>query len=201
MWAWIRKLGFRSTEERVRDLEALADRGAEALPELIRALNEGGAACRLAAVRAIERIGDPAAVPCLCDCLQDPIPAVRDAALRTLGEIGTVEAAPFLCRSVLHRQPGASEALWKVLFRHYPAASRSAAAYLRKAELGGPCLMPGEYHRRARPCLDFAELRRVLDLFPASTADCPIPAEGPAADLPVPASPPAPAPRWLPRAV
>lgn len=46
------------------------------------------------AAEALGEIGEPSALPILCDALQDPIPEVRLCAIQALGERGFAEALP-----------------------------------------------------------------------------------------------------------
>ena len=69
-------------------------RAAEAVPTLLRLLDDPNDIVRRAAATALGRIGDPRATPSLLKSLDDPV--VRHNAIASLGEIGDVSAIPRL---------------------------------------------------------------------------------------------------------
>jgi hypothetical protein len=201
---WIQDLGGPSFLRQAEAMRHLAALGSEAVPQLRLALERQGPIARLAAIQVLERIADPGATPLLVNSLSDEDPFVREAALIALGEIGMPEAAPFLCRSVLYWQVEAEAALERMLFRHYPQATRAAEAYLRKAQRGdGGWVMIWDDARHPRRPMIFSQqwrrLRELLDRFPDDeTASLPIPAAQSAESLPRPAASGGPEPQLLP---
>ena len=88
--------------------DALARIGADAVPELVSALNDSNPQVRLQAARALARIGPDAApaVQALTEHLTDVNPLVRQNAARALGQIGprAKSAVPDLIRALQPEQ-------------------------------------------------------------------------------------------------
>jgi HEAT repeat protein len=85
---------------------ALLERGAEAVPALCGALEDGAAGVRLGAARLLGRLGDRAAVPALCRALRDDESPVRWTAAWALGELRDRDALPELCDALDDSDPG-----------------------------------------------------------------------------------------------
>lgn len=89
MAEWGNDLAEPIPEVRRRAALALAHFGAEAVPVLVRALDDGDFSVRAAASRALGAIGPAAsdALPALVNAMHDPDAAVREAAGRALKQI------------------------------------------------------------------------------------------------------------------
>jgi len=89
----------------------LVDIGPEAVPELIRIVNEQPGVCALHAIQALGEIGDERATQTLCDCLEKSdeyeIPKVAEA----LGKIKDPEATLPLCKALMGKTPWKDEIL------------------------------------------------------------------------------------------
>jgi HEAT repeat protein len=68
----------------------------DAVPALVRLLNDADETVRTAAATALGKIGDPRAVSRLLEAINDPHPSVRARVIGSLGEIGAEAAIPRL---------------------------------------------------------------------------------------------------------
>ncbi|KNZ43136.1 HEAT repeat domain-containing protein [Acetobacterium bakii] len=98
-------------ELKIACVALLVDIGPAAVPELIRIVNEKPGVCALHAIQALGEIGDPAATPTLCECLEKSdeyeIPKIAEA----LGKIKDPEATLPLCNALMSKTPWKDEIL------------------------------------------------------------------------------------------
>lgn len=107
----------------------IQQRGSAALPALLNLCSAENTRSRSAAILVVGRIGDPAAIPTLIECLQGTDTRIRRIAAVALRNIG-IAAVPVLLPLLLHSEPQIREYATEVL-----GSLRSVEAVPRFAEL------------------------------------------------------------------